>query len=399
MLRTAAMEVQERMPGAQLLLPMDCGTVEQRRALGADDVIWLHHHRIPGVKALHNRLAAHWASGASVDWELMPARRPRRPGISPFHWMSTARAARSARSVAADQVDAILDLSGFGYGDPWGAKDIELRADYYRHVRSRGGKVILLPQQLGPFEKDRVRTAFRNLYDFTDLVFARDPRSYSAAAGVVGEAAKLRIVPDFTVRHMAAGPIHPELSGRSCIVPNSRMLDKTDAATAAAYETFLLSALDVLIEAGTRPFLLIHDATGDDLQIADRLRVKHPGLEAVTDRDPFVLKQILGQALLVVGSRFHALVGALSQGVPVLAVGWSHKYPALLEDYGCPHFLLDPRIPPSELQLQVQRLLGSRAAVSASLLEREADRVRRVDSMWREICALLGVEGPQERDI
>ncbi len=44
----------------------------------------------------------------------------------------------------------------------------------------------------------------------------------------------------------------------------------------------------------------------------------------------------------MIGSRFHALVGALCQGVPVIATSWSHKYEELLGEYGVPELLLKP---------------------------------------------------------
>ena len=37
---------------------------------------------------------------------------------------------------------------------------------------------------------------------------------------------------------------------------------------------------------------------------------------------------------LLIGSRFHTLVFALSAGVPLVALGWAHKYQGLLEQFG-----------------------------------------------------------------
>jgi colanic acid/amylovoran biosynthesis protein len=46
------------------------------------------------------------------------------------------------------------------------------------------------------------------------------------------------------------------------------------------------------------------------------------------------LKAIIGQCQLVISSRYHALIAAMSQGIAVGTAGWSHKYTELLEETG-----------------------------------------------------------------
>src|SRR5690606_27782038 len=48
----------------------------------------------------------------------------------------------------------------------------------------------------------------------------------------------------------------------------------------------------------------------------------------VIDRDlnASAIKQVIAMTDVVVVSRFHAMVGALSIGVPPAVLGWSHKY-------------------------------------------------------------------------
>ena len=54
-----------------------------------------------------------------------------------------------------------------------------------------------------------------------------------------------------------------------------------------------------------------------------------------------ILKAVIARLDLLVGSRYHALVGALASGVPVCALGWAHKYAELLQPFGLAEFALE----------------------------------------------------------
>ncbi len=82
-----------------------------------------------------------------------------------------------------------------------------------------------------------------------------------------------------------------------------------------------------------KPFFLVHESR-NDRAIAERVSARLGGVPIVEESDPLAIKGILGACKASVGSRFHGLVSALSQGVPALAVGWSHKYRMLFRDYG-----------------------------------------------------------------
>ena len=46
------------------------------------------------------------------------------------------------------------------------------------------------------------------------------------------------------------------------------------------------------------------------------------------------IKKVISSCEVLVGSRYHSCVAALSSGVPVLVLGWHHKYTELLDIYG-----------------------------------------------------------------
>lgn len=59
------------------------------------------------------------------------------------------------------------------------------------------------------------------------------------------------------------------------------------------------------------------------------------------EMDAEEIRAWIGRCEFLVTSRFHAMVFALSQNVPVLLVGWSHKYQEVMEQFGLSEFAAD----------------------------------------------------------
>ena len=77
-------------------------------------------------------------------------------------------------------------------------------------------------------------------------------------------------------------------------------------------------------------------------EVSDRLRqrqVKVPVLSP--DGDPRLARAMISQARVFVACRFHSLIAALSQSVPVLTIGWSHKYREAARPFGMEEYTLD----------------------------------------------------------
>ena len=107
--------------------------------------------------------------------------------------------------------------------------------------------------------------------------------------------------------------------------------------------------------------------------------------------DPLELKGILGASRAVVASRFHALVSALSQGVPAVATGWSHKYTELFEDYGFPEGLLSIDDDAARVDAMLDRLVDADASrtISMRLLEHSERLKARSEDMWSGVQSVI----------
>ncbi len=238
--------------------------------------------------------------------------------------------------VSRRELDMVLDASGFAYGDQWGDRQASELEQSVKVWRRHGTKVVLLPQAFGPFEDASLRRKFLSACDGVSLIYARDAISYSHLEQIGISKTKLRLAPDFTNLVPAIVPCGSSSERKSvCFVPNYRMLDKTDATVREHYVPRLAECIRRVVQKGYDPFVLIHDAKEDERIVpmlesgcGEQLRVER-------ESNPRKLKGILGTCHAVIGSRYHALVSALSQSIPSIGFGWSHKYDMLFEDFGC----------------------------------------------------------------
>jgi polysaccharide pyruvyl transferase WcaK-like protein len=253
----------------------------------------------------------------------------RRIGDSLPRWLK-----RRYRWVADKDVHVILDASGFLYSDQWGIKGMSRRRAASEAWRARGKKLIFMPQAFGPFNRPDTKACMRDLIGLADLIYARDAQSYEHLRELAPGTANLRTAPDFTnLVEPVLQPAFEQYRGAVAIVPNQRMLDKQAGAEANAYTDFLVSGARKLGDAGKRVFLLLHESGDRALAEAVRARVGRD-LDIVFLDDPVELKGVIGLCDFIISSRFHAIVSALSQGIPAIGTSWSHKYQRLYEDYG-----------------------------------------------------------------
>ena len=56
---------------------------------------------------------------------------------------------------------------------------------------------------------------------------------------------------------------------------------------------------------------------------------------------PEIIRSLISQTKILIASRFHAMIGALEKGVPVLLIGWSHKYKEVLDMFDIGSYALD----------------------------------------------------------
>lgn len=300
---------------------------------------------------------------------------------------------RKKRMVLDQEISAVLDASGFAYGDKWGAKKAAQRSgDPILTWRSQGKKVIFLPQAFGPFSSQSLQEQMKKIVKNSDLVFARDDQSLEYLKALTPENSAISLAPDFTnLVTVNASNLKSSYEDKILIIPNQKMLETDSQEINENYISFLATLVSQLKVKGELPLFLIHESN-KDAAIAESVNqhLESP-IPIVKEDNSLVVKAIIGASKGVVTSRFHGLVSALSQAIPCLSTGWSHKYQELMKDYQYEEGMCDVSLEKSYLSTKLDLILSEkkREEVHEKLKENSTLQKERSKAMWAKVLNCL----------
>lgn len=250
--------------------------------------------------------------------------------------------------VTPNQIDMVLDIAGFQFGDQWmqhtDSSDVEYRLNYYRQFSKPGCKIVFLSQAFGPFSNPLSVNMMNGVAEMATLIYAREKTSFEYLQQVVETKEKLRLAPDFT--QVCASASHPilQLKEKSyvTIIPNSKMITHTPNDVSKHYIDCMVDICELLISRGVQIVLLNHEGEEDEeLLRLINAKLSRPQL-IVSNIDAPNIKHIIQHGKLTISSRYHGVVSSLTLGVPTLCTSWSHKYQELLNDHGCSDGIINP---------------------------------------------------------
>jgi polysaccharide pyruvyl transferase WcaK-like protein len=309
------------------------------------------------------------------------------------------------------QVDAVIDVAGYAYGDTWGTKRAIQSGACARAAAEQGKPYFYFPQAWGPFDDLENQGAFRSACRPAELVCARDQQSLEHLQGLLGRNfAQLDLKPDIAFRFQGLD----RQFGRTVLAemgvdlslpiigvsPNQKMYERAaGVGTENAYIVKLVELCRFARRLDAAVVLLPHDIQPNDMGCYDdrlscSLVVQGSGdsqVRAMTRRLPAEgIKSLIANCDLVVGSRFHALVAALSQGIPAMALGWSHKYLELLRPFGLEKFVVGiEKLDTENLQALLAELWRDRAAAARELAVPLATIHRDVDQLFDRVATRI----------
>jgi colanic acid/amylovoran biosynthesis protein len=323
--------------------------------------------------------------------------------------------------------DAVIDISGYGMGDPWMPDNAlksfarRLIVNYYDVFEWLDTPIVYMPQAWGPFSDDRVCEIAERRLQHAELVYARDETSYEFLSDLPSfDEAKFRLAPDIAFQFEGAprevgerllekAGLPDEDAPLIGVVPNMRVYERSPdtAAGESPYLQSLAAIITEFAEKGFRVAIMPHEINTvpnapepDDRYLCRRLHdaVDMPErvLAITGDYAAEELKAMIGTLDMLVSSRYHSVIAALSLRCPVVCVSWSHKYHELMKEAGLPQYAIDHKDASADVlselcaeawaagEQSVETLAQTLPAIEASSAEAVSEATRAIRRAWSE---------------
>lgn len=287
-------------------------------------------------------------------------------------------------------VDVVLEASGFAYGDQWPLQFLQNTAREVVRYHKAGKPFIFMPQAFGPFNNSASKAAMRDIINHATAIFVRDEVSLAYLRQCqITLPAHVYLTADFTIGLKVTPSLRPA-QPYVVLIPNHKVVSKFNHANAAelqqSYVESFAKAATYLMAQGFTVVLVNHEGKEDALICQEIAALSQCSTRQIDD--PLALKQFIGSATLVISSRFHGAINALSQAVPCIATSWSHKYQQMMTDFGVSDFCIE-QLTPENLIAKIMQLQQEQEAIVDKLAESSRRLSQQNAAMWQQLDKLL----------
>ena len=235
-----------------------------------------------------------------------------------------------------------------------------------------GKNLMLLPQTYGPYKSFLSRKVAGYVFKRAACILSRDKEGAEAAKKVIGEENKginIHFCPDVAFLLDATRPgeidIEPPVISDTDLpliglnvnglLYNGGYTRDNMFGLKYDYKIFVHNLVKRLMaDTGAHILLVPHTfgPAGNINSDPDACRGIIENLEesyknrvhlVMGEHDQFVIKGIIGRCNFFIGSRMHACIAALSQGIPTVGVAYSRKFAGVFESIGAGEMLSDAR--------------------------------------------------------
>ncbi len=396
--------VSECHPGAQVSLLIGDRNAGTRRItlFGVPTEIPVVNYRWSPKAPLH--LQVWWILLLSIVHRLIPLRAVRSAVVRGNPWIR-----------AVTEADVVADIrGGDSFSDIYGVKRFVLGSLPALAVIILRGSIDFLPQTYGPFQHARSRALARYILRRARRIFARDAEGPVAVRALVGDHPPVTVCADVA---FCLEPIRPATPDIQPPLPSTRPatliginvngLMFNGGYTRANmfglkldYPDFLRRLTAALLKDPATHLLFVPhtfappESVESDPEASRRVIREIP--ESLRSRvhlvshdyDQHGIKGVIGLCDFFIGSRMHACIAALSQGIPCVGMAYSKKFLGVFESVGMREGILDGREVDAAGAVEgVLTRLKARAASQETLRSRVPAAQDHLRETFREMLA------------
>lgn len=339
-----------------------------------------------------------WIVLASGLYRMLPLRQVRR-------WLS-----RHTPWIAAlEEMDVVGDIrGGDSFSDIYGPRRFLLGFLAAWSVIMVKGALVQFPQTYGPYHRWWARQLAGWLLRRSPIIIARDRESQRVAQELVGPRRTVMLSPDVAfalpprrpgrllteppLPHEDESWVWPELRPIGLNVNGLMYNGGYNRANMFGlrldYRAYLPRLVEALLkEHRGEVWLIPHtyappDSVESDPEACRRVRETLPQalrarVRIVTgEYDCQEIKAVIGLCEFFVGSRMHACIAALSQGIPTVGVAYSRKFEGVFDSVGVRDWVVDGRAVDTDRAVERVMELFRRRGEVRELLQVAADQAR-----------------------
>jgi polysaccharide pyruvyl transferase WcaK-like protein len=311
------------------------------------------------------------------------------------------------------ETDIFVDIRGIGFADTIGRNTFIGRVAKNSHMlvaKMFGKPVVKYTADLGPFEA-RWNRFFAKLYlqYAVDVILARSDTTRRGLEEL-GVTTPTRVCPDtaFLLEPHStefAEQLSRQKSDGPVVGFSVSHMAVRQSSNPEGYLDSMARLGDHVVENIGARIVLVPNEFSDDIayddghvakEVRNRMRRKNQAIIVLGDYTAQQLKGIVGQLDVLVAARYHSIVASLSLGIPVLAVGWHHKYEAVMRLVGQERYLCSVRsLQPDHLREKFDDLWRSKDRIRQEInaaLPGIREAILKGGEEVRLLCERKGIE-------
>lgn len=297
--------------------------------------------------------------------------------------------------------EAFIDISGYALSSQWG---FTISINYLLNIiiaKKFSVPYYIFPQSVGPFNYSLLQKIFlypllKRYLGYPKKIFVRENAGLESLRRFTTRNVEkcddiLLISRSYNLENIYKTEIHfktieiePHAVG---IIPNIRVLERTNHHT---FYSMYSSLIERLINADKKVYLVPY--ANQDLGITEEMKDYFRDREHVKlisdDLNAIELENLVKQFDFLIASRYHSIIHAYRNGIPVVAIGWATKYSDLLNSFDQGDYCFDIRTKPSYdlIASKVDRLICNREKERRKIV----DRIKRPSGL--DVFEILSAE-------